>query len=343
METQSSKLIKSPDSSAAVKNKRPYNGGLPALYQKEMSDHINSPRFLIAFILLLLVSAASIYGAVSGISSAASSATTTDTTTNDYLFLKLFTTSGSSIPAFASFMAFLGPLVGIVLGFDAVSRERSQGTLNRLVSQPIYRDSVINGKFLAGFSTIFILVFSLGLFVCGFGILYIGIAPTWEEVIRIIAFLLLTVVYTSFWLGLSILFSVTTRHAATSALCCIAIWIFVSFFLSMIAGSIADAVYPLTGYGAVENQLKNYSLSISLERVSPYYLFCEAIATILNPNVRSLSVTNVTAYSGAVASYLSVDQSLLLIWPHLVGMIALTVLCFVISYILFMRQEIRAN
>jgi len=76
-----------------------------------MSDHINSPRFLIAFILLLLVSAASIYGAVSGISSAASSATTTDTTTNDYLFLKLFTTSGSSIPAFASFMAFLGQFV----------------------------------------------------------------------------------------------------------------------------------------------------------------------------------------------------------------------------------------
>ena len=320
-----------------------YSSGMAALYQKEMSDHINSPRFLIAFILLLVASAASIYGAVSSLASAAGSADSASSVSSDYLFLSLFTTSGSSIPSFASFLAFLGPLVGIVLGFDAVSRERSQGTLNRLVSQPIHRDSVINGKFLAGVSVIFLLVFSLGFFVCGFGIIYIGIAPTWEEIIRILAFLLLTVIYASFWLGLAIYFSTVCRHAATAALACIAIWIFVSFFLSMIAGAIASAVYPLTGYGALYNQLSNYNLTLWLERVSPYYLFCEAISTILNPNVRSLGITSMNAYSGAVASYLSVDQSLLLIWPHVVCMLALTLLFFVLSYVSFMRQEIRAN
>ena len=62
--------------------------------------------------------------------------------------------------------------------------------------------------------------------------------------------------------------------------------------ISMIAGAIASAVYPLTGYGALYNQLSNYNLTLWLERVSPYYLFCEAISTILNPNVRSLGITS---------------------------------------------------
>jgi len=39
---------------------------------------------------------------------------------------------------------------------------------------------------------------------------------------------------------------------------------------------------------------------------------------------------------------LSIDQSLLLVWPEIVALIALTVLCFVAAYIAFMRQEVRA-
>ena len=46
--------------------------------------------------------------------------------------------------------------------------------------------------------------------------------------------------------------------------------------------------------------------------------------------------------SGALASYLTFDQSLLLIWPHLTCMVALVLFAFTCSYVLFMRQEIRA-
>ena len=59
--------------------------------------------------------------------------------------------------------------MGLTLGFDAINSERSEGTLNRLVSQPIYRDAVINGKFLAGATIIFIMVFSMGLVISAIG------------------------------------------------------------------------------------------------------------------------------------------------------------------------------
>jgi ABC-type transport system involved in multi-copper enzyme maturation permease subunit len=64
-------------------------------------------------------------------------------------FLMLFSATGALF-SMVQFVAFFGPLIGLVLAFDSINRERADGTLIKLISQPIYRDAVINGKFLAG-------------------------------------------------------------------------------------------------------------------------------------------------------------------------------------------------
>lgn len=166
--------------------------------------------------------------------------------------------------------------------------------------------------------------------------------PQAEEAARILAFLILTVVYISFWLALSIIFSVICRHAATAALAGISIWLFLSLFMSLVANGIANALFPLEGIEGFNNILSNYQLDLALNRISPYYLFSEAATTILNPGVRSIGVVTAASYSGAVSSSLSFGQSLLLIWPHLVVMVALVIAGFAVAYINFMRQEIRA-
>ena len=130
--------------------------GRNALIRKELADHLTSKRFLILLILIGATSFASLYGAISGLSDAISQ-------DSNFIFLKLYTSSGSSIPSFMSFIALLGPIVGLALGFDAVNSERANGTLNRLVAQPIYRDSIIIGKFLAGTAVIAIVIFSMGI------------------------------------------------------------------------------------------------------------------------------------------------------------------------------------
>lgn len=309
--------------------------GLAALYSKELADHLNSKRFSLILGLLFLTTTASLSGAVSNLSSAVSES-------SEFIFLKLFTTGSSSIYSFATFLAFLGPLAGITLGFGAVTGERSQGTLSRLAAQPIYRDSIINAKFLAGASLILMVVLSLGLYVSGAGLLLIGVAPGAEEILRIIAFLLLAWVYICVWLALAIIFSVLCRHAATAALICMPIWLFLSLFMSLVASGIANTLYPLEGIADFANMMPNYELKLALNRVSPYYLFSEAASTILNPNVRSIGVVTMASYDRAVASSLPFTKSLLLIWPHLVVMAALAMAGFAAAYISFMRQEIRA-
>ena len=174
-------------------------------------------------------------------------------------------------------------------------------------------------------------------------VLATGLVPEAEEIFRIIVFLIFTCVYIFFWLGLSIFFSVVCRHSATSAMAVIAIWIFFTIFMSMVANIIANVVYPVdTQWNAMINSYRNYTLELNLNRISPYYLYSEAVSTIMNPSVRSVNVVTMQQMEGAISGYLSFGQSLLLIWPHLVGLIALMLVSFAGSYIGFMRQEIRS-
>lgn len=311
--------------------------GRNALIRKELADHLKSKRFLIILILIGTVSFASLYGAISGLSDALAQDA-------NYPFLKLYTQGGNSVPSFMSFIALLGPIVGLALGFDAVNSERAGGTLNRLSSQPIYRDSIIIGKFVAGTTVIAVIIYSMGIALGAVGILATGLKPTGEEALRILVFLTFTVIYIAFWLALSILFSVVCRHAATSALASIALWIFFAIFMSLVANIIANAVYPMTNqYEMLVNSLNNYTLEQNLNRISPYYLYSEAVSTVMNPSVRSVNVVTMDQLVGAVSGYLSFGQSLLLVWPHLIGLIALMIAAFAGSYIGFMRQEVRAN
>lgn len=310
-------------------------GGFSALFRKELADHLHSVRFWLIYGLMLLVTLASLSGAVSTISD-----TVTDST--EFIFLNLFTGSGNSIPSIASFMAYLAPLVGIVLGFDAISSEKAQGTLSRLISQPIHRDAVITAKFLASAAAIAMVIFSTGALASAAGLVLIGIPPAGEEVARILSFLVLTWVYTAMWLGVAMLCSAVCRHSATGALITIGLWIFLTLFASMVVSVVATMVYPTDGMQGYFNMYDNYALQLTLNRVSPYYLFCEAASTLLNPNVRTLGITTQASVSGALASYLSFGQSVLLVWPHLVCMVALAMAAFTGSYVSFMRREIRA-
>ena len=165
-----------------------------------------------------------------------------------FVFLMLFTSSGKLF-SLIQFIAFFGPLIGIVLGFDAINRERSSRTLSKLASQPIYRDAIINGKFLAGLITITIMLLAIVLIISGLGLLLIGVVPGPEEIWRLFIYLVISIFYICFWLGISILFSVAFRSMATSALASIACWIFFSFFVALGASMIGGRDYSRGSVG----------------------------------------------------------------------------------------------
>lgn len=315
-----------------------------AIVRKEFTDYLTSWRIIILLLIILLTCIGSLYTAITSIQEAINSSNDAKEIAKDsFLFLKLFTVSDGTLPPFITFVGFLGPLLGIALGFDAINSERNKGTLSRLMAQPIPRDYVLNAKFVAALLINIVLFAILGLIVTALGILIIGIPPTLEEFSRIVCFLLLCICYIAFWLNLGILFSVRFKQAATSALSGIAIWIFFSVFYSMIVQMMAKAIMNPETIMTQAEALDRQGTVLNLMRLSPNYLFNESTTILLSPSVRSTGPLSMEQTAGAIAGPLPLSQSLILIWPQLTGLIAATLICFAISYLMFMRQEIRGS
>lgn len=312
--------------------------GWTVVARKELADHLLSARFLAMISILGLVAVGTVYGAAQSLGDVAQDASSAGVG----LFLRLFTINADPVPfSFVTFLGFLAPILGIAYGFDAISGEVSQGTLPRLVAQPIHRDDVINGKFVAGLGAIGVIMVTVTMIVAGLGILMLGIVPTPNDVIRLVVWLVATMAYVSIWLALATLMSVVFRGAATPAVVCIGIWLVVTLFGGLLAQIGADVLSPVVPSDAASS-LQNAETELALSRLSPAVLYDDASTALLIPEVRTLGIITFQQIDRAVSSSLSAGQSVLLVWPQVVGMIALTVVLFAAAYVTFMRREVRA-
>lgn len=308
--------------------------GLWAVVFKEMADHLTSARMRILELLILLTAVGTVYAAMQNIRSSIGS--------DPFLFLKLFTIARDPLPAFVGFLVFLVPLVAIALAFDSINGEFNRRTLSRVLAQPIYRDALLMGKFLAGLLTLALVLTTIWLLIIGLGLIDLGVAPSSAEVARMLWFLLATIFYGGFWLALAMLFSIIFRQSATAALAAIATWLFYTVFWPMLASLMTQALRPIR-LGLPEEIIAQTQLELTLSRLSPNTLYTETILAFLNPTLRSLGFVLPIQMQGAVlGTPLPLSQSVLLVWPQLTGLIAATILLFALGYVLFQRQEIRA-
>jgi ABC-2 type transport system permease protein len=313
------------------------SGGWRVIAGKELADNLLSIRFFVLLVVLGLAAVAAVSTAASAIRNAASAASGSPSP-----FLLLFTSSPGQIPSFVALIGFLGPLVGIAFAFDAINNERSQRTLPRLVSQPVHRDDVINGKFAAGLAVVSVTLVAVTAIVAGVGILRLGITPSPEDVARLLVYLVLAVVYLGVWMAFAMLCSVTMRRAATSALVALGVWLILSLFGALLAGLLADVIAPVGANPTVAEQVHNVQTEHAFSLISPMSLYTESTAALLNPQVRAVGLVLPQQTDQAVASSLPLGQSVLVVWPQIVALVAACVVVFAIAYAVFLRQEVRA-
>lgn len=307
--------------------------GLGVVATKEMADHFSSARMRTLEWLIVLTAAASLYGVFRRVR--------TTTTQDPFVFLHLFTTSQGAMPSFASLLGFLIPLLAIGLGFDAINGEYSRRTMSRILAQPIYRDALLMGKFLAGLGTLAVSLVCLWLLVMGAGLLLLGVPPSGEEILRSLVFLFIALMYAGVWLAVAMLFSVLFRSAATSALVALGLWLFLALLWPMLAGALAQAIAPPDVLG--QSSLATLEWGQALQRLSPGELFNEAMIVVLSPATRTLGPVFLSQLEGAImGAPLSLWQSLQIVWAQAVGLIAGVIVLFTVAYAVFQRQEVRA-
>lgn len=317
--------------------------GLFAVYRKELEDHFSSTRFTLLLTVILMISLITAYMAGSSLRKELEGIAKPS-----LVFLMLFTSTGALF-SLVQFIAFFGPLIGMVLGFDAINRERANRTLSKLLAQPIYRDAVINGKFLAGLTVISLMLLAILLLISGIGLQVLGVVPGWEEVGRLLVYLLISIVYIGFWLGVAILCSVLFRSMATSALATLALWIFLAFFMPLGANLASDILAPMpSGNQNPTALLRHEQMREAVSSISPITLYSQATSIILDPlrgTARSLVLMGPMERLSLsrFQNPLPLLQSALIVAPHLVSLVALTMVCFGVCYASFMRQEIRST
>ncbi len=302
--------------------------GLGTVLLKELSDHLTSARMRVLEWLVVLTAMAALYGAIQQVR---------DSTAEDpFLFLRLFTVSREPLPSFVSFLSFLVPLMAIGLGFDTINGEYNRRTMSRILAQPIYRDALLMGKFLGGLATLAISLIALWLLVIGLGLFLLGLPPGAEEITRSLIFLLVTIFYGGVWLALAMLLSIVFRSPATAALAALGLWLFLTVIWPVLSPGIAEAILPL-------DQATVLTGGQMLARLSPSTLFGEVVLALLNPSTRTLGPIYLSQLQGAVlGAPLPLAESLIIAWPQIVGLIAGTILLFVVGYVIFQRQEVRA-
>ncbi|WP_202319928.1 ABC transporter permease [Archaeoglobus neptunius] len=188
--------------------------------KKEFADMITSKRFIIllaAMILLYLLFTTQM-GSLTVVSTGG--------------IIGYFGTSSISL---------VGGIFGLALGFDAISREKENGTLRTLLTHPVFRDEIVLGKAIAALLTICIIVFITVLVMVGTAAFY-GYIPDFNDVVVLAKFSLTTVAYLFTFFSIAFFFSAILKSSSNAMTASFAVFILLVIILPVFSFFIAQAI-----------------------------------------------------------------------------------------------------
>jgi ABC-2 type transport system permease protein len=212
--------------------------GLRVIAAKEFRDHIRSRRFHILLAIFLVIA---VVGLIDG--SVQYNEQIDDynehlaEVSDDEMVEGYFGWKPSILSAFFK-MSMLITTVGIVLGcamgFDLISREKESKSLKILLSHPVYRDEVINGKALGGIAAI-ALAMAIVLTISFAIILIFGIVPNLDESVRILLFGGLSFLLIFSYFAISLFMSTVAKNSSNALIYTLIIFIVLSTLIPSFA------------------------------------------------------------------------------------------------------------
>jgi ABC-2 type transport system permease protein len=316
--------------------------------RKEVSDSFNSRKFLLLLALFTLFSLAAVWMGI-----------------NSYQTqLENFQTGGGWAPEKPSLLDVYGPLLSLnmplaagilalLLSYDVISKEREEGTIELLLSYPVYRDEVINGKFIANLFTLAIaLLFSYGT-TSGLVVFMTGQIPGINVLIRLSFIWLGTMVYMGFFMALGSFFSTLFRSSWRSLIAGVMV-LLLSVATPFIAGIAASQLYQYDqgmgttvretrtiqgGSGAVAVESSNEGSSRE-EVMAERERFKDRVSRLSPSNSYMNYVREMlgTARDSEIEPTVSgsIDNAI----GYLIFLLSQTFMMFTASYGVFMRQDL---
>ncbi|ALM74543.1 ABC transporter permease [Thermococcus barophilus] len=228
-----------------------------------------------------------------------------------------------------SFFTIIGGIMGASLGADAINREIETGTIKTLLGHPVYRDEVINGKFLGNGLVLGITVMVGYLFTVAY-LLIIGIPIDGESFFRGLIAFLVTLLYSLTFLSIAILISTMVRKPETSMLISIGLAIFLTLVYGIIVSLIAE---HLAG------EMPPYGPAFRVWREN--VLLWEQRLHLINPTHHYAALVLAVFAGDRIAnSYLPLSEVLALALNNLAMLVVFLMLPFALAYVRFMTSDL---
>jgi ABC-2 type transport system permease protein len=322
--------------------------GMMTMAKKEFLDIIGEKKFMLIFATLLIVILVSAYqGGLSYSESQSATGSTTSFSTQgggpggmNMVFGSAQSLS-RSLDSMISNFSLVGGVLAIAISFDTINNERQRGSLKTLLSYPIYRDSIVYGKYLGGL--IVVTMVSTVTFLSGMGLFIsvTGIEMTADTVIRLAMFFGVSLVYMAIFLAIGLLLSIVLPSPSTSLLASMIVWLSSIQLIPNIGYAIGQILYPVrmtfssAGGPSFTQQAGFTTLRTIISGLSPSTAYENIVNSILTTSSLEFTSGSVTVTS------ISVVDALMTSLPSLLYFVGLLIGIFAAAYVIFMRQEIR--
>ncbi|MDD1701408.1 MAG: ABC transporter permease [Methanoregula sp.] len=213
------------------------SSGLFTIAHKEFFDHIRSRKFILIFSIFLVIAIIGMIGGIAQYEKDLKSYTDQRSAASSSIVQGYMGDRPSVMTVFATvatYLSFLGAILGIAMGFDLVTKEKESKSLKILLSHPIYRDEVINGKALGGITALF-LALAIVLSISLATLLIYGIVPDGGEFVLIAVFGAVSFLFIFTYFSIALFMSTISSDSGSALIFTMIIFIVLSSLLPTMA------------------------------------------------------------------------------------------------------------
>ena len=235
----------------------------------------------------------------------------------------------------AKIMGFFAPLIGFALGFDAVVKEKKSGSLNVLLTHPVFRDNIISGKILGSFLTLALVIVISTLISIGTLLLIIGGTLNGFELGRIAVFSIITFFYSIIFMGIGVILSIVVNDAADSLVYNVVVW----FVLCILFGAIVIAIATIITGQPFGIGTSSFELALNMANISPLHHYAEATVGRIDLSWGGIGFAD-ASIKGIFDTRFTLSQWFGEFWMNLTVLIVTPIILLIIAFIAFLRKDI---
>ena len=238
---------------------------------------------------------------------------------------------------FINYLAMIGALLSIILGFSSIRKEKQAGTLQLILSRPVYRDQLLAGKIMGNGAVLALLMLGVGLTTWLVLLVMGGVKISTDQFIKLILTMGMSWLYLLIFFMVAFFFSLWVRYDNQALLLTIIVWLIFAFILPQIGdtmdldnqipgGFFTSLGLDKAGEKAALAKFRNYeTIRGGLEQLSPTKHYERISFALLG--IKSQFIPN---------TWLEILQIKLV---DIIGLLVPLIVLISASFMIFLRRE----